>query len=297
MKILVLGATGMLGHTLLEVLAESLEVTGTVRARTSEYSVHPILGKHPLIGNVQIENSDTLISVIDSVRPDVVVNCTGIIKQLQAAKDPLISITINALIPHRIAHICSTAGVRMIHISTDCVFSGKKGHYNENDVSDAEDLYGRTKYLGEVTYPHCVTLRTSIIGHELKGGLGLIDWFLAQKEKARGYTRAIYTGFPTVEMAEIIKDYVLPNKELKGLYHVSSDPISKYELLRMVAEHYGKEIEIEPNDEFFCDRSMDSEIFQSASGYRPPSWPELVERMHAHFAASPCYGEQKDKRV
>jgi dTDP-4-dehydrorhamnose reductase len=221
-----------------------------------------------------------------SVQPDVVINCIGIIKQLLLADDPLSAITTNALLPHRISLISRTVGARVIHISTDCVFNGKKGMYTENDQSNAEDLYGRTKYLGEINYPHCVTLRTSIIGHELKGKYGLIEWFLSQTQKVRGFRKAIYSGFPTIELARIILEYVLPNPALNGIYHVSSEPISKYNLLRLVAERYGKAIEIEPYDDFMQDRSLDSTIFRKATGYQPPSWDELIEMMHNDFLAN-----------
>jgi len=166
--------------------------------------------------------------------------------------------------------------------------------YTENDQSNAEDLYGRTKFLGEVAYPHCLTLRTSIIGHELKGGYGLIEWFLTQNQKVRGFRKAIYSGFPTIEIARIIRDYVLPNPELKGIYQVSSEPVSKYDLLRLVAKQYGKDIEIEPYDDFVQDRSLDSTIFRETTGYQPSSWDELLERMHSDFLANHHYYMTRD---
>jgi dTDP-4-dehydrorhamnose reductase len=195
------------------------------------------------------------------------------------ARDPLFSISLNAMFPHRLSLICRTAKIRLIHISTDCVFSGKKGNYEETDQSDAEDLYGRTKFLGELHYPHCVTLRTSIIGRELKSHLGLIEWFLSQTGTIRGYTRATYTGFTTDEISHIIQDYVIPNPSLSGLYHVSSDPISKYDLLLLAREAYKKEIEILPDSEFFCDRSLISTRFREQTGYQPPSWQEMIEKL------------------
>jgi dTDP-4-dehydrorhamnose reductase len=206
-----------------------------------------------------------------------------LIKQLPIAEDPLPAITINSLLPHRIALACKADGIRMIHISTDCVFDGTKRNYTEKDPPDAKDLYGRSKFLGEVAYPHCVTLRTSIIGHELKGKIGLIDWFLAQQGRVRGFKKAIYSGFPTVELARIICDYVIPNPQLNGVYHVSSVPVSKYELLTLVADRYGKKIIIEPFEDFVLDRSLDSSLFQKTTGYKPPSWNELVEAMYRHY--------------
>lgn len=281
MKILVLGATGMLGNTLLRNLSTQPELSVHATTRSSigleRWFSGDLLGRiHPC---VDADNFDSILRVLGEVRPDVVINCIGVIKQLSSAKDPLVTIPINTLFPHRLALACKAAGCRLIHISTDCVFSGTKGMYTENDLSDAEDLYGKSKYLGEVAAPHCVTLRTSIIGHELSTSYSLIDWFLAQEGKVRGFTKAIYTGFPTVEMARIIADYVIPDPSLNGLYQVASAPISKYELLQLVAERYGKAIEIEPYEQFHCDRSLDASRFRQATGYVPPAWPELVSAM------------------
>lgn len=289
-KILILGAVGMLGHKLFTLLSEcdNLKVDATVRSlEESRWFSQELLAK--IYENVDVDNFDTIIRVIADLKPNVVINCIGIIKQMAAAQDPIISVSINALFPHRLALACKAADARMIHISTDCVFDGAQGNYSENDKSNATDLYGRTKFLGEVYYPHCVTLRTSIIGHELKGKHGLIEWFLAQKGKVRGFTNAIYSGFPTVEVAHIIGEYVIPNTDLKGLYHVSSDPISKYKLLQLVADKYKKQIEIEPYDDVRIDRSLDSTLFRTITGYTPPSWPELVDRMYRNYIASSCY--------
>lgn len=280
-RVLILGATGMLGHTLFRHLGNRRDLDVAATARDKEVISRWLAPDRleQVYGNVDADNFDSITRVLDEVKPTVVINCIGIIKRLPIAKDPVVSISINALFPHRLATACKDAGARLIHISTDCVFRGDKGNYTEEDPSDADDLYGRTKFLGEVEYPHCVTLRTSIIGHELKGGYGLIDWFLAQEGRIRGFTRAIYTGFPTVEVANIITRYVIPNKGLSGLYQVSSAPISKYDLLRLVADRYGKRIEIEAYDGFRCDRSLDSTRFRKATGYVPPSWPEMIEDM------------------
>ena len=281
MKILILGAYGMIGHKLFLTLSKRFDLFATCRSFHKKWS--HILPKERLFADVHADNFDSVIGAVKSIAPDVVINCIGIVKQLDAAKDPIIAITINALFPHHLALICKNAGARLIHFSTDCVFNGVKGNYTDDDPSDANDLYGRTKFLGELNFPHCVTLRTSIIGHELNGRLGLIDWFLSQEGKVRGFTQAIYTGFPTVEMARIIAEYVIPNEDLSGLYQVSSSPISKYELLRLVADQYNKRIEIEPYAEFSCDRSLDSSRFRATTGYRPPSWEELVTLMHDDF--------------
>ena len=224
-----------------------------------------------------------------AVQPDIIINCIGVIKQIPSAMDPLKAITLNALFPHRLSIVSQTVGARLIHISTDCVFNGKKGMYTENDQSDAIDLYGRTKFLGEVAYPHCVTLRTSIIGHELNQHRGLLEWFLAQTQTVKGFRKAIYSGFPTIELARIIRDYVMPNPELSGVYNVSSEPISKYDLLRLVAVRYDKAIHIEPYDDFVLDRSLDSTIFREKTDYRYPSWDEMIEMMHNDFWVNRSY--------
>jgi dTDP-4-dehydrorhamnose reductase len=291
-RILILGGTGMLGHTLLRYFASCSEydVWTTARNLTGlEKHFPPDLLEHFYTDSVDADHFDSVIRALSIVPPHILINCIGIVKQLPLSEDPLTAIAINALLPHRIALISRPAGVRVIHISTDCVFDGRKGHYTEEDPSNAEDLYGRTKFLGEVSYPHCVTLRTSIIGHEIKGGFGLVEWFLAQTEKVQGFRKVIYTGFPTVELAGIIRDYVLPNTDLTGVYHVSSDPISKYDLLLQVVARYGKTIDIEPCDDFVQDRSLDSERFRRATGYQPPPWEALVDMMHADYLANRAY--------
>ena len=291
-RILILGGAGMLGHLLLRYFSVSpdYEVYATARSMAGlEAQFSKDLAARFYPGSVDSNCIDSVIQALASVHPDVVINCIGIIKQLPIANDPLTAITVNALLPHRLALICRAAGSRLIHISTDCVFDGKKGMYTEQDQSNAEDLYGRSKFLGEVADPHCVTLRTSIIGHELKGGYGLIEWFLGQTGKVRGFRKAIYSGFPTIELARIMREHVLPNPELSGVYQVSSEPISKYDLLRVVARRYGKSIEIEPYDDFVQDRSLDSSVFREATGYRPPAWDQLVEEMHGDFQANRRY--------
>ncbi|HEX9190826.1 MAG TPA: SDR family oxidoreductase [Candidatus Deferrimicrobiaceae bacterium] len=293
-RVLVLGATGMLGHVLFSRLSGRAEfaVSATVRdaAGLDRWFPPDLLGR--IRGGVDAERFDTVARVLEETRPDVVVNCIGIIKQLPLAKDPVVSITVNALFPHRLARACAEAGARLIHVGTDCVFSGEKGNYRESDHPDATDLYGRTKWLGEVESPHCVTLRTSIIGHELSGRHGLIEWFLAQEGSVRGFARAVFSGFPTVELAGIVAERVIPNEGLSGLYHVSSEPISKFELLHLVREQYGRKIRVERDEAFACDRSLDSSRFREATGYQPPPWPAMVSRMHADFLRSPMYGSR-----
>ena len=184
------------------------------------------------------------------------------------------------MLPHRLARLCQLVGARLVHISTDCVFDGARGRYLESDPSDAKDLYGRSKYLGEVAYGHTLTLRTSIIGHELSSAHGLVGWFLAQQGRVKGYTRAIFSGLPTVELACMVRDVVVPRPDLHGLYHVASQPIAKYDLLLLLAKVYGKKIEVIPDEAVVIDRSLDATRWREATGYVAPNWNALVNAMH-----------------
>jgi dTDP-4-dehydrorhamnose reductase len=280
MKILVLGVTGMLGNAVLRLFAQdrihqvfgSIRSTGALRLLPRELHSNVICG-------VDVENIDSLTRLFAVVQPDVVINCVGLVKQLTEADDPLAAIPINALLPHRLARLCEVAGARLLHMSTDCIFSGAKGMYTEADASDAKDLYGRSKYLGEVDYPHAITLRTSIIGHELDGARSLVGWFLEQTGSVKGYKRAIFSGLPTVEIARLIRDYVIPHPELYGVYHVSAEPINKFDLLTLVAQTYGKTIDISADDQLVIDRSLDSTRFRQATGFAPTPWPDLIRSM------------------
>ena len=283
MKVLVVGASGMIGSTVLRVLSgnKDWEVFGTVRDENVKRFFYASIGDR-LKAGVDAENQDALVRILDQIRPDVVVNCTGLTKHKPEAENPLISIPINTLMPHRLAGLCKLVGARLIHISTDCVFSGEKGGYVENDFADARDVYGKSKALGEVHYPHTITLRTSTIGHELQSKYGLLDWFLSQEGRCKGYTRAVFSGLPTVIFAQVVRDVVIPHKELSGLYHVAAKPITKFDLLKMIADVYGKTIDIVPDDKLVIDRSLDSKRFQSETGYVAPEWPELIKVMHAY---------------
>lgn len=271
----------MLGNALLRYFATETAhaVVGIVRSARS-IDLLPVAVRDCVAEAGDIEDVDALVRVFDRHRPTVVINCVGLVKQLSDAKDPLAAIPINAVLPHRLARLCALAGARLVHFSTDCVFSGDKGMYVEDDLPDARDVYGRTKLLGEVDYPHALTLRTSIIGHELAGNHSLISWFLSQPGPVRGFTRAIFSGFPTVEIARIIDNHVLPRPDLSGLYHLSAAPIDKYSLLKLVAGVYGKDIDIIEDPSVIIDRSLDSSRFRAATGFLPEDWPTLVRRMH-----------------
>lgn len=273
----------MIGSTVLRVLSEKSdwEVFGSIRDAGVKRFFPASVGER-LIAGVDVEQQDSLVKVLDQMRPDVVVNCAGLTKHKPDADDPLISIPINTLMPHRLAGLCKLVGARLIHISTDCVFSGEKGGYVEDDFADARDVYGKSKALGELHYPHAITLRTSTIGHELQSQYGLLDWFLSQDKQCKGYARAIFSGLPTVVFAQIIRDIVIPAKQLTGLYHVAAEPINKFELLNLIADVYGKNIDILADEKLVIDRSLNSDKFRTETGYIAPEWSKLIETMHAY---------------
>jgi len=290
-RVLILGATGALGHVVFTGLSgcDGLEVFGTVRdlEQAGRWFSPELLKK--CLGNVDAFNFSSLMDGLAVVRPEVVINCIGIVKQSYLAQDPVTSVYLNSLFPHRLAQACRLIGARLIHLSTDCIFDGARGNYREEDPVSAQDLYGMSKALGEVASLGCLTLRTSIIGHELRGKLGLVEWFLAQEKEVKGFTQAIFSGFPSVVFARIIKDFLLFNAAMTGVYHISSAPIAKYELLKLVAREYGKQIAIIPDDRLKVDRSLDSSVFRNLTGFEPPPWPELVAEMHRHYLQSGLY--------
>jgi len=282
MRILILGAGGMLGHKFMQLLSSKHEVTGTVRGSALSYNRFGIFDTNRLIGGMDVNDFDNVIKIISQVKPQFVINCVGIIKQLEVANDPLIAISINSLLPHRLAALCRATGARLIHISTDCVFSGRKGNYQESDISDAEDLYGRSKFLGEVNGESCLTIRTSIIGRELQTSYGLVEWFLQKsRDRTTGFKKAIYTGLTTIELTQVIQSIIETHPDLTGLYQVSSDPINKYDLLMLARKAFEVSANIVPVDMPVINRSLDSTRFRKVMNYNPPSWQSMIQELAA----------------
>jgi len=270
----------MLGHKLCQAASDQLETAATVRETELMAATIGLPKQVRLIGGVEVTDLASVERAVTSTRPDVVVNCIGIVKQSPLAQDPVPSITVNALFPHQLARLCRESGSRLIHLSTDCVFSGRKGHYVESDISDAEDLYGRSKFLGEVGESHCITLRTSMIGRELHGANGLVEWFLSQKGKdVRGFRRSIFSGFTTTALSRVILDVVVPRPELTGVWHVAADPISKHDLLCLVNDVYDLGVAIEPDESVVCDRSLNGTRFAARTGFVSPAWGAMIEEM------------------
>jgi dTDP-4-dehydrorhamnose reductase len=286
MRILILGASGLIGSALYKSLSavSNFEVYGGARDLSIQ-KYFPASLQRRLVSCGNLSANESIVFILNKVNPEVVINCAGLTKHIKEADDPEIAMPINATMPHQFASACDDRGVRFIHISSDCVFSGTKGMYVEDDLPDASDLYGRSKALGEVIQGNAITLRTSTIGHELHTNYGLLEWFLSQGKECQGFSKAIFSGLPSVVFAEVIRDFVLPNPKLRGLYQVSADPINKYDLLSLIANIYGKKIDIKQDREFTIDRSLSYEKFKAATGYVPATWPDLIETMYKNYTA------------
>ena len=281
MRVLVLGAAGLLGNAVFRVLSErrDWQVTGTIRAPAArEFFVPDLAARLSVVAD--LTRYAELEQLFAAVQPQAVVNCVAPAKQAFGDLDKALAVF--AVFPQRLAHLCRVSGVRLVHVSSDGVFSGARGAYTEDDCPDAVDVYGVAKFLGEPAGRHTVTVRTSMLGHELGTRQGLLEWFLAQQGSCRGFTRAIFSGFPTVVLAQLIRDVVIPRPELEGVYHVATKPISKFDLLGLVAAEYGKTIALTPDESVAIDRSLVAERFRRATGYTPPAWPELLRVMREH---------------
>ena len=280
MRLLILGGSGMLGHQLWRSLHAQYDTWVTLRRSVADFAAHNLFDQAKVIQVDDITDDESLGHALDQAKPDAVINCVGLIKQRDEASDEALAMRVNAEFPHRLAKRCSETGARLIHFSTDCVFAGTKGGYTENDPPDATDLYGQSKHRGEVADAYCVTLRTSVIGHELATNLALLDWFLSKRGQAiSGFTKAIYSGFTTLEMARIVDRILTQHPALSGVWHVASNPISKFALLQLCREKFAWEGVIEPNDEFVCDRSLNADRFNQATGYTPPSWEAMISEL------------------
>ena len=273
----------MLGHKVFQTLLERFPDTFcTIRgaAKDPRFARIELLQHENVFDRIDTDDFDSLKSFVRGLRPEWIVNCVGVIKQRDAAKKAVPSLLTNALLPHRLADLAEERGCQLVHFSTDCVFSGSKGMYSESGIPDAEDFYGRSKLLGEVNCPHCLTLRTSVIGRELGTANGLVEWFLRNRgRRVEGFTNAIYTGFPTLILAQVLADVIEQHPDLSGLYHVSSEPISKYKLLRLLRDAYKITVDIDPFPDVRIDRSLDSSRFRAATGFLPLSWPEMIRAM------------------
>ncbi len=283
-----LGVNGMLGSAVLSRVGEASEhdVTGTVRGSPSLDFLSPDL-RARVVNQVDALNDGTLSQLILTTRPDVVINCIGLVKQRSSANDAVSAISINSLLPHKLAKLTAAVGARLVLVSTDCVFTGTRGNYRERDVADASDLYGRSKLLGEVDAPNAIVLRTSIVGPEIGSRYGLLEWFLSQTGAVKGFSRAIFSGVSTDELALLMLRHVLPRSDLHGVYHVGGPSISKYDLLRLFRDAYNLTTTIQCDEDFVIDRSLDSSRFRAETGYVPPDWTDMVKLMRRRHGLRP----------
>lgn len=297
LRVLVLGADGMLGHKVLQVLRGRFSIFATFRDEHGLWTTYPTfagMDRDHLLGGVNALDLGSVAKAIEVVQPRAVINCIGIVKQREDAKVAIPSILVNALFPHQLADLCHAKGARLIHLSTDCVFSGNRGGYGEDDLPDPVDLYGRTKLLGELNRNGCLTIRTSIIGWELKQRAGLLEWFAAQRNRTiKGFRGAIYSGLSTDVLARLIGSLLESKAGLSGLYHVGSGPITKYDLLSRLREHSGwRDIIIDPDDGLRCDRSLDCTRFAAATGWQAPSWDEMIAGLAAEWPTYESWRKQ-----
>jgi dTDP-4-dehydrorhamnose reductase len=292
-RVLILGASGMLGHKLAQRVSQDRETFCAVRKKCSH--CQPFFESCRLIEGIEAESADSIAHAVEIAQPDVVVNCIGIVKQLDSVANRAHDISINSVLPHQLASLCESGEAKLIHISTDCVFSGKSGNYSERDIPDALDFYGRSKVLGEVNYANNLTLRTSFIGQQLHGSHGLLEWFLSNKNGVvRGYSKAIFSGLSSGALAEIITNVVLEQPELTGVLHVASEPISKLELLRQINEIFDLKIEIIPDSQLVIDRSLNGNLFKQLTGISVPGWSAMIEQL---FADQANYESIKERTV
>jgi len=282
MRVLVLGVSGMLGSAIFRELTRVYKknIFGTVRLKKG----FPYQTYDNIFDNIKADSIDEIEKVIKKVKPQTIINCIGLINKYAESNNPLDIIPINALFPHQLAGLCKKYNARLIQPSTDCIFSGKKGQYTEKDPSDAKDLYGKTKYLGEIhDMEHAITLRTSLIGHEIHTKNELLEWFLSQEGEIKGYTSAIFSGLTTLQFSRVIIDYVFQQNKLYGLYHVASSPISKFTLLNLISEIYKKEIKIVPDSNLKMDRSLNCDKFCNDFGYKPLKWENQISELYENY--------------
>jgi dTDP-4-dehydrorhamnose reductase len=283
MRVLIVGGTGMLGHKLCQAFREHHDVFATVRGRVEEYRELGVFDSIQLIGNVDVRHRDNVVSIVRNTEPSVVINAAGVVKQRVDRTPRPDLIEVNSLAPHILESAAIEIGARFITVSTDCVFTGRKGNYTEDDVPDAIDDYGVTKRLGEVISSAALTIRTSIIGRELRrDATGLVEWYLRSTDRVvEGYRKAIFSGLTAAAFAEVLVEVVRDHRSLTGLFHVSGEPISKFDLLRLLRSHFNDRPEVVPNDDVVLDRSLDSTRFCEATGIDLPPMHAMIERMVA----------------
>ena len=288
-RVVVLGVSGMLGHKLYQRLPATMEVTGVARQLQPALKAFVREGGS-LVDGFVAGDAATVIRLFEQTRPDVVINCVGINRQREEGTDAVACITANSLFPHQLAAACADGRARLIHVSTDCVFSGARGGRSESDSPDPVDLYGLTKLLGEVDRPDVLTIRTSMIGRELSGFRGLLEWFLRQRGVVRGYTNAIFSGLTTLAVTAELARVITVYPRLSGIYHLAVEPIAKYDLLHLLRERLELRCEIVRDGSVRVDRSLNGSKYSLATGYVPPGWSAMIEDLAEDMAGYPPPG-------
>lgn len=278
MRVLILGGNGMIGHRMWLAAHTDHETWVTIHGRLADQPWAPLFDPSRVIECVTAEDASTIDEALRIARPDVVINAVGVVKQRREAADPGPTFAANSYLPHYVRLRCDAAGARLIHLSTDCVFSGTRGSYRETDPPDVTDVYGLSKVIGEVGAPH-LTIRKSAVGRSLYGADGLLEWLLAQRGEVKGFRNAIFTGLATQALAETVLAIVRDHQDLAGIWHVAAEPISKFDLLRRLAQAYGLEVSILPVDEPRIDRSLDDTRFREHTHTPRPTWDALIEAM------------------
>tara|TARA_Y100000766_G_scaffold110909_1_gene94924 strand:+ start:130 stop:1002 length:873 start_codon:yes stop_codon:yes gene_type:complete len=283
MKIIILGCTGLLGNTITKNFLQNYD-----------YEIYPIIRDFSKIKFFKQEyhkNFVEILNILDlselektitPIKPDIIINCLGLTNKFSNNNAFEIQefIEINSLFPHKLYQLCMQLNIRLIHFSSDCIFSGKKGAYSETDIPDPIDIYGKSKLLGELDYENCITIRKSVIGHELFSKNGLLEWFIDQNEVVQGYKKVIFSGLTALELSRLLAIYIIPSKNLKGIINVTGPSITKYDLLKKIARVYKKSINIIPNESVISNRSLNGSKFSNLSGYQPKSWNELINSMY-----------------
>ncbi len=284
MKILVVGAGGMIGHKMVQSLTPDFSETyGTIRRPFADYQKFSVFAANRIFDGVDVLNFSNLEKILNDLKPSVILNCVGVTLRKPEIQDLHHCLELNSFLPHRLKCWAAQNGARVVHFSTDCVFDGADGDYSEYSQPTAKDNYGRTKYLGEIAdSPHCLTLRGSMIGRELFGKTELLEWTLAQRGKAvKGFGRVIYSGTTTVEMGRLVRSLLGRATFLSGIFQVSSTPISKYALLEKINKFYRLELNLTEDCNYVSNKVLLSTKLKAATGFVCPSWDEMIEKLVA----------------
>ncbi len=284
MKILILGGNGMIGHKMYQVLSQDFPDTWVIlRQKIGDLAAKGVFNQQKVIDKVDLSDLRKLSSILDDLNPDVIINAAGITIRRGINNKISYSILVNSVLPHFLDEwISGKDAKRLIHFSTDCVFSGKSGSYTDEAEPDATDYYGKTKALGEVKTTQTLTLRGSMIGRELENHTELLEWFLAQKGKTiKGFSNVIYSGITTVRMAKLVKMILHQFPLLSGVYNVSSVPISKYDLLLLFRKTFELDVEIEKDESYSSRKDLISENFFQEIGISSPQWTDLITELKA----------------